>query len=61
VRSGSGSCSIAVDGVAVSEPKNGTVVLTPQSNRGSMLRKWIATVSPGSAPSIQNGPLCGFR
>jgi len=50
-----------VDGVAVSEPKNGTVELTPQSNRGSMLRKWIATVSPGSAPSIQNGPVCGLR
>ena len=37
--------------VLVSEPKRGTVVLTPQEWRGSMDTKCTARVSPGSAPS----------
>ena len=35
----------AVVGVAVSEPKNGTVLLTPQPSRGVIETKWTARVS----------------
>ena len=31
-----------------------------QSRDGSIEMKWIASVSPGSAPSTKNGPVCGF-
>jgi hypothetical protein len=47
--------------VEVSAPNRGTVVETPQSRAGSIETKWSAIVSPGSAPSTWNGPVCGFR
>ena len=49
--SGSGGCRSAVAWVAVSAPNSGTVEEAAQSREGSMDTKWIATVSPGSAPS----------
>ena len=59
--SGSGSCSSAVRWVPVSAPNSGTVVDAAQDLAGSMDTKCTATVSPGSAPSMWNGPVCGFR
>ena len=52
ISSGSGSCSRAVAWVAVSAPKNGTVVDAAQSRAGSIETKCTASVSPGSAPSM---------
>jgi hypothetical protein len=49
-----------VRAVEVSEPKSGTVHDAAQSRDGSIETKWIASVSPGSAPSTANGPVCGF-
>ena len=46
--------------VAVSDPNSGTVVLTPHACRGSIDTKCTARVSPGSAPSTKNGPVCGL-
>src|SRR4051812_2835515 len=60
VRSGRAAWSIAVVGVAVSEPKKGTVELTPHASRGVMLTKCTARVSPGRAPSTNHGPVCGL-
>src|SRR2546423_6896378 len=60
-RSGSGSWRVAVRWVEVSAPNSGTVVDAPQSRAGVISTKWTASVSPGSAPSTQNGPVCGFR
>jgi hypothetical protein len=37
--------------VPVSAPNSGTVVEAAQSLDGSIETKWIARVSPGSAPS----------
>ena len=59
--SGSGGCRVAVRWVEVSAPNSGTVVEAAQSRLGSMEMKWTARVSPGSAPSTQNGPVCGLR
>src|SRR5580693_6648455 len=59
--SGSGSCRVAVRWVLVSAPNSGTVVDAAQDLAGSMDTKCTATVSPGSAPSMWNGPVCGFR
>lgn len=59
--SGSGGCSVAVVCVEVRAPKRGTVVDAAQSRAGSIETKWIATVSPGSAPSTWKGPVCGLR
>ena len=59
--SSSGSLSSAVRWVPVSAPNSGTVVDAAQSLAGSMLTKCTATVSPGSAPSMENGPVCGLR
>ena len=61
VRSGSGACSVGLAGTLVSPPKNGISVDAPQVRAGVRSARWIASVSPGSAPSIQNGPVCGFR
>ena len=58
--SGKGSWSPAVARVVVSEPNSGIVVEAAQSLDGSMETKWTARVSPGSAPSMKNGPVCGF-
>src|SRR2546430_871287 len=58
--SGSGSCRVAVRCVEVSAPNRGTVVDAAQSRAGSIDTKCTATVSPGSAPSTWNGPVCGF-
>ena len=58
--SSSGSCSNAVRCVPVSAPNSGTVVDAAQSRAGVMDTKCTATVSPGSAPSIQKGPVCGL-
>ena len=44
----------------VSEPKNGTVLLTPQASRGVMLTKCTARVSPGRAVATNHGPVCGL-
>jgi hypothetical protein len=44
----------------VSAPKSGTVHEDAQSLDGSIEMKWIARVSPGSAPSTKNGPVCGL-
>ncbi len=60
-RSGSGGCSVAVVWVEVSAPKSGTVVDAAQSRAGSIDTKCTATVSPGSAPSMWKGPVCGLR
>ena len=51
------------DGVPfeVSAPKSGNVVEIPQSRAGSIETKCRTRVSPGSAPSTKNGPVCGFR
>ena len=46
--------------VLVSAPKSGMVVLTAQSRAGWTSIRWIASVSPGSAPSTWNGPVCGL-
>ncbi len=59
--SGSGGCNVAVVCVEVSAPKRGTVVEAAQSRAGSIDTKCTATVSPGSAPSTWNGPVCGLR
>ena len=58
--SGSGSCRVAVRWVEVSAPNRGTVVDAAQSRAGSIDTKCTASVSPGSAPSTWNGPVCGF-
>ena len=58
--SGSGSCSVAVRWVEVRAPNSGTVVDAAQSRAGSMDTKCTARVSPGTAPSTWNGPVCGF-
>src|SRR2546428_10550290 len=60
MRSGSGSWRPAVLGVPVNDPKNGMVLEAAQSLDGSMDTKCSASVSPGSAPSTSNGPVCGF-
>src|SRR5207248_3675024 len=57
---GSGGCNVAVACVEVSAPKRGTVVDAAQSRAGSIDTKCTASVSPGSAPSTWNGPVCGF-
>ena len=44
----------------MSAPNSGTVQDDAQSREGSIEMKWIASVSPGSAPSTKNGPVCGF-
>ena len=44
----------------VSAPKNGIVVDAPQSRAGLRSTKCSASVSPGSAPSTWNGPVCGL-
>ncbi len=49
-----------VRAVVVSAPKSGTVHEAAQSRDGSIETKWIASVSPGSAPSTKNGPVCGL-
>jgi hypothetical protein len=54
------SCSVGVWCVEVSEPNSGMVVEAAQSRDGSMETKCTASVSPGSAPSTRNGPVCGF-
>lgn len=59
--SGSGGCRVAVVWVEVSAPKSGTVVDAAQSRAGSTDTKCTATVSPGSAPSMWKGPVCGLR
>ena len=46
--------------VPVSAPNSGTVVETAQSRAGWTSMRWIASVSPGSAPSTKNGPVCGL-
>ena len=46
--------------VPVSAPNSGTVVDTAQSRAGWTSMRWIASVSPGSAPSTKNGPVCGL-
>jgi len=51
---------VAVACVDVSAPNSGTVHEAAQSREGSIDTKWIASVSPGSAPSTKNGPVCGF-
>ena len=61
MRSSSGAFSSAVVGVATREPNSGMFADTPQANRGSMETKCTASVSPGSAPSTWNGPVCGLR
>ena len=38
-------------GSAVSAPNSGTVQEAAQSREGSIDTKWMASVSPGSAPS----------
>src|ERR1700761_2359674 len=60
VSSSSGSFSSAVRCVPVSAPNSGTVVDAAQSRAGLSDTKCTATVSPGSAPSIQKGPVCGL-
>ena len=45
----------------MSAPNSGKVVETPQSLAGSRETRCNASVSPGSAPSTKNGPVCGFR
>jgi hypothetical protein len=47
--------------VEVSAPNSGTVVDAAQLRAGSSDTKCTASVSPGCAPSTQNGPVCGFR
>ena len=47
--------------VEVSAPNNGNVVETAQSLDGSIETKCSASVSPGSAPSTKNGPVCGLK
>jgi hypothetical protein len=49
--SSSGSWSRAVAWVPVRAPNSGMVVEAAQSRDGSMDTKWMARVSPGSAPS----------
>ena len=44
----------------MSDPNSGTVVDAAQSRAGSIDTKCTARVSPGSAPSTWNGPVCGF-
>ena len=61
VRSGSGSCSVGLTGTLVSPPKKGISVEAPQVRAGVRSTRWTTRVSPGSAPSIQNGPVCGLR
>jgi hypothetical protein len=58
--SGSGSVSSAVAWVPVSEPNSGMVDEAAQSLDGSIDTKWMARVSPGSAPSTWNGPVWGL-
>src|SRR5439155_77274 len=53
-------CRVAVRWVEVSAPNRGTVVDAAQSRAGSIDTKCTASVSPGSAPSTWNGPVCGF-
>ena len=60
VRSGSAGWSVAVYLVPVSEPKSGTVVETAQSRAGRTSIRWMASVSPGSAPSTWKGPVWGL-
>ena len=45
----------------VRPPKNGMIVDAPHVLAGVRSTRWMASVSPGSAPSIQNGPVCGLR
>src|SRR3989454_9713119 len=58
--SGRGSCRDGGRVVELSAPNNGTVVEAAHSREGSMDTKCTASVSPGSAPSMKNGPVCGF-
>ena len=51
---------MAVWCVDVSAPNSGTVHEEAQSREGSIETKWMASVSPGSAPSTKNGPVCGL-
>ena len=44
----------------VSAPKNGIVEDAAQSRAGVRSTMCRARVSPGSAPSTKNGPVCGF-
>ncbi len=43
-----------------SAPKNGIVDDAPQSRAGVSRARCRASVSPGSAPSTKNGPVCGL-
>jgi hypothetical protein len=60
-RSGTESCSVRVNLVEVSPPKNGMNALTAQSRVASISRMCTASVSPGSAPTTRIGPVCGLR
>src|SRR4051795_4525069 len=60
VRSGSAGWRLAVYLVPVSDPNSGTVVETAQARAGRTSMRWIASVSPGSAPSTWNGPVWGL-
>ena len=53
--------TVAVVCVPVSAPKCGNVVDTAQSRAGTIETKCTASVSPGSAPSMWNGPVTGLR
>ena len=56
---GQRGCSVGLAGMLVRPPKNGISVDAPQLRAGVRSTRWIASVSPGSAPSIQNGPVWG--
>ena len=58
--SGGSGPSIAVRSVPFSAPKPGKDAEMAHGRAGSSLRIRIASVSPGSAPSTKNGPVCGL-
>src|SRR5260370_10926686 len=43
-----------------SAPKYGMAPPQPQLRLSVILSMWTFNVSPGSAPSTKNGPVCGF-
>jgi hypothetical protein len=51
---------VGVNFVLVSAPNSGTVVETAQSRAGWTSIRWMASVSPGSAPSTWKGPVWGL-
>src|SRR5262249_43089652 len=59
-RSGAGCVTIAVLYSGASRPKPGIDAPQPQSRLGSTLSRCTTSVSPGSAPSTENGPVCGL-